>query len=76
MSLANPLHSWKMSMRAVTFPLLSQACLDTLCPELVQGFFFRKANSKCILYSLSQADANDIILLELCLFVLETSTAD
>lgn len=63
-------------MRPETFPLPDQVCLDTVCSELVQGSFSRKAKGKCILYSLSQADDNDIVLLELGLFVLETSPVD
>lgn len=63
-------------MRPVTCPLPGQACLHSVCSELLQGSLFRKAKGKCILYSLPQADDNDIVLLELGLFVLETSAVD
>lgn len=61
-------------MRPVTFPFFDQTCLDTVCSQLVQASFLKKAKGKCILYSLSQDDDSNLVVLELCLFVLEMST--
>lgn len=57
-------------------PIPDHVSLDTVCSQLVQGSFLRKGKGKCILNSLSQADDKDIVPLELCLFVLETSAVD